>query len=260
MKKLSLLTLMLLFPCHVAQSKLPAGESLMTLRIEGEIEVDKAGRVSTHRLDTKLTDDVRDLVSSAVAQWTFEPPAVAGAPATARAPMRITLAARRTGKDYSVSVDNVVFLPREPELSKLTLVKTTPRPKPPAFMAVAVVTLSIGVDRSGRILDVAPTQCSIHAIERHVMPADACRDLEKRSVAAGRKFKLKYEPNGDAAPEAEPIYGVVAFHFRGRGIEIDDAAGRWRAEWRTPYRPAPGSNRKTYVSALRMHSRKRSCA
>lgn len=227
----------------------------MVLRIDGEIEIDREGRVRSHRLDTKLVEGLRIPVDRAVARWTFMPPSLPEGQDTVRSPMQITLAARALDKGYALTVDKASFrLAEDAQVNAeglvaqgdLVIVSARPKPRPPGYRVLADVIVEIRVDRSGRIMDVVPTRCTILGLDTRMPPALACADLESRSVAASKQWTLRYEP-GQADPVEEVISGQVTVRYTGRGITMNDADGKWREQWRTQHRPAPWRKEKPHV-------------
>lgn len=224
------LLILMAAPLHSAASK-ATSEKLMTMRIDGEIEVSQTGLVESHRIKTDVTDDIRKLVDRAIADWRFEPPTMDnGAPARARGQMRITLAALPTdGGNYAVRVDNVVF-PASPSRGRI-YATTKPTAKAPSFPVNAIVPVEFRISPTGETLDVTATQCSILAMAPGSNEGRVCAQLVQSAERGLRRLRFKF----DDVPPA-PVSGVLPLHFLSYGADaLDENMGVWRAEWRTRY-------------------------
>jgi hypothetical protein len=238
-KCLLLLSLSLAPPAVAAQTNnAPSLESVLTLRVDGNIEIDAHGRVASHKLDTPLPEEYVALIDKAIAGWKFKPPTDGGKPVDrARSRMRIALAAHEVGEHFVMKVDNVTFPFDGPTPGRIWKVKG----RDPKFdgNAEALLTLKVKVDATGRMLNVSPSQCAVFALHRHDSAEQVCRTLERNSVAALRASKFEVTPGTD--PEQEFFTGTAALHFVAdhKAPEKHDVFGQWRRELRTPYREAP---------------------
>lgn len=217
-------------------------ESVLTMRIDGEVEVAGDGSVKSHTLATELPPEIRTPVEKAIASWRFAPPTVAGKPvAAARSKMRIALVARESGKDYVVKIENVTFAGPEAtdDASEPGGVSIAKRKLPNFRTPVdALVTLLLHVDADGKLLDVVPTQCTVVAIAPGQNGVNACKTLERTGVAAVRGWTFKVAPGGDG----KPTTAALAFWFTMTRSPADMSPGKWRREQRSEYRAAPWEN------------------
>ena len=223
---------------------LPPLESVVTLRVDGNIEIDASGKVVSHTLDTALPEAIQAIIDKAVATWKFAPPTEDGKPVErARSKMRIALSAKDVeqggAKGLAVKIDNVTFPPLQTEKRAPGDASLRPRDKlkHPGVSAEAVVTLNFRYDPSGKIVDLAPSQCTILAVDKHLTPEEACEALERHSVQGFKRYHLKVEPGG----KDELQSGTMAFKYASYGSRnaAPDKIGQWRPELRTPYRVAP---------------------
>ena len=88
-----------------------AGESVMTMRVDGDLLIDTEGRVKEYSLRTALDPKLRQMLDKAIPAWRLVPITQGGKPVNARTPMRITLAASEVAGGVEVRIDNVVFAP-----------------------------------------------------------------------------------------------------------------------------------------------------
>ena len=100
-----------------AATKVPIvpGESVLTLRVDGDLTIGPGGKVLAYQTRTTLEPQIEVLVSKTVNGWRFHPVTVDGVPVVAKSPMRITLAATEANGGYAVRVDNVTFRPNTRE-------------------------------------------------------------------------------------------------------------------------------------------------
>ena len=223
---------------------LPPLESVVTLRVDGNIEIDANGKVVSHTLDTAVPEALQSIIDKAVATWTFAPPTEDGKPVErARSKMRVSLSAKDVeqggAKGLAVKIDNVTFPPAQTEKRAPGDATLRPRDKlkHPGLSAEALVTLNFRYDPSGKIVDVAPSQCTILAVDKRLTPEEACEALERHSVQGFKRYHLKVEPGGK--DELQP--GTMAFMYASYGSRNarPETTGQWRPELRTPYRKAP---------------------
>jgi hypothetical protein len=217
-------------------------ESVVTLRVDGNIEIDANGKVMSHQLDTDIPEAIKAIVDKAVATWKFAPPTLGGKPADgARSRMRISLSAKdveQNGvKGLAMKIDNVTFpaapgAKREPGDASM---RSNNKLKHPGVPAEAVLTFNLRYDQKGKVVDLAPTQCTVLAIDPTTTPEKACAEFERTSVMAIKRWRLDVEPGGRDALAT----GTLALQFRMMGTKSREAPGEWRPELRTPYRKAP---------------------
>ena len=219
-------------------------ESVLTMRIDGEIEVAADGHVKSHKLNTELPPEIRTPVDKAIGAWRFAPPTMDGKPVEAAiGKMRIALvASQRDDKNYVLKIENVVFneaatqaASSPPQVSRdITIASKRSMPR---FRASANVLVSMlfHIDPNGAVLDVAPTQCTVLAIAPAQDPTVACKTLERESVIALRNWKFNVAKGGDG----QPVDAMMGVFFSRDGSSSVLEPGKWRRELRSAYRPAP---------------------
>lgn len=207
-----------------------AGDTVYTMRVDADVEVDEAGNVASHTISTRLAKDIQVYLDQSIAGWRFQPPMHEGTPTRAFAKARITLAARhREDGQYDMQLDNVAFLTMY--LGDVTFASKH-NIKRPAAIVNAIVSVAVQISPDGKTMNAAATQCTILAKARAMDEASMCARLSRNAEEGLRKVRYTF----GRAP-ARPIEGVVPVHFEDfRRTRIDEILGSWRLEWRTPFR------------------------
>ena len=252
-----------------AQTPAAEGESVLTLRVDGELSIDAEGRVLDYRIDTRLDPQVEKLVRRAVPGWRFKPILIDGQPIIAKSPMRITLAAIEREQGYQVKVDNVVFRPntREEYEAEQAALKAHPRmsvegetpgprvwirskslrpPKYPPDMLQAgvegIVLLNGRVNPDGTVAEVFAGQSSLLNIKGDAGALDRARAILERNASATAKrwtFDVATEDSRPLSAAALTVRVPVEYLLASPGAAPGSIAGKWRHEFRGPNRQAP---------------------
>jgi hypothetical protein len=216
---------------------------VLTLRLDGEIEVDPQGKVLSHSFKTELPDDVREAVGRVVQGFPFESPVRDGMPARVKSDMKVTLTAQRTKAGYEVRLEDVAFqrgdVPRN--AGRWLIVDRKPDIQHPKVPVVAVMPLAIHMAPDGTILDAFARQCIIQAAARFSDNAATCKRMEQNAVRAVKRWKVVHEAAGASSDvPTEPVTAILPLHFEWDNIRVKhDLRGTWQAEWRTQPRDAP---------------------
>ena len=245
------------------------GESVLTLRVDGELTIGPEGRVAAYQIRTKLDPQVEALVKRAVPTWRFKPILVDGKPAIAKSPMRITLAAVEMPQGYQVTVDNVVFRPNtreewDAELASrkanpgISVAGESPAPpvtitskslKPPQYPSglqrsgvEGIVLLNLRLHPDGTVAEVFAAQSSLLNVKGRSGLMDRARTMLERSasdVAKRWTFNVEAEDAQRLSPVTLTVRVPVAYTLDPPGESIDGLAGKWRHEFRGPTLTAP---------------------
>ena len=252
-----------------AQAPAAEGESVLTLRVDGELSIDAEGRVLDYRIDTRLDPQVESMVRRAVPSWRFKPILSDGQPVIAKSPMRITLAAVEHEQGYQVKVDNVVFRPNtqaEHEAEEAAL-KAHPRmsvegetpgprvwitsrslrpPKYPPDMQQAgvegIVLLNVRVNPDGTVAEVFAGQSSLLNVKGNAGVLDRARVILERNASAAAKrwtFDVAAEDSRPLSAGAMTVRVPVEYMLASPGAAPEPIAGKWRHEFRGPNLQAP---------------------
>jgi TonB family protein len=250
-----------------------AGESVMTMRVDGDLLIDSQGRVTEYSLRTALDPSLRQMLDKAVPAWRLEPVTQGGRPVNAKTPMRIILAAREVPAGYEVRIDNVVFAPITPEdhaAAKASLLAARERgesiglageqPREPAFIThqkmqpprypkglmiagvEGTVLLSLRLNPDGTVAEVAASQSSLLNVKGRSSVLDKARALlEQESMRAAAQWRYAVAAAHPELLDAEDLTLRVPIEFRmGRDDgKVGALDGAWRLEFRGPNLPAP---------------------
>lgn len=240
----------------MAREKLAISNSVMTMRVDGEITVGQGGGVLDYKITTPIKPELQQLLDKAVRKWTFHPVIVDGKPVVAKNNMRITLAAREAGRGYAVSVDNVTFRgmssespagqdqpsTEQAESVVITAKSMKPGGYPSGLMRAGVegaVLLYVRVSPQGSVDDVIAVQSSLYNVRgRRDVLDKARRLLEDAAIAAAKRWKfdvtvIKPEPTAADLTVSVPYWYVMSDNARGEN------PGQWRVELRSEKAVAP---------------------
>lgn len=249
------------------------GESVMTMRVDGELLIDTEGRVKEYGLRTAIDPKLRQMLDQAIPTWRLVPVTQGGKPVNAKTPMRITLAASEVAGGFEVRVDNVVFSPitkEDYEAAKASelaarergesiavageqprqpVVITSKSLRPPGYPmglmkadVEGTVLLSLRLNTDGTVAEVTATQSSLLNVKGGSAVLDKARALlEKESMRAARQWTYTVDAAHPELLEAEDLTVRVPIEFRlGRdGDRVGKLDGSWRYEFRGPNLPAP---------------------
>lgn len=277
MLKMGMLALLLATAGAQATDRLAvqaAGESVMTMRVDGELTVGTQGEVESYTLRTKLDPTLQQMLAKAIPAWKLVPMQQGDRPVRARTPMRITLAASEVAGGYEVKLDNVVLAPltkedfaaaqaaeraaaeageriapvgepvEEPVL--ISAKKLQPPGYPVGLMRAGVegiVLLNLRLNPDGTVADVFAVQSSLLNVKGRSETLDKARALlEKESMRVARHWTFTVETSNPMALDSEaltvrmPVEYVLDPPKKGEG---ETFAGTWRYEFRGPNLSAP---------------------
>lgn len=245
-----------------------AGESVMTMRVDGDLLIDTEGRVKEYSLRTALDPKLRQMLDKSIPAWRMTPVLLDGKPVSAKTPMRIVLVATEVPAGFEVRIENVVFAPITPEDYKavrefqlaareqgeiitaagevprqpVSLTKDSMRPPgyPVGLMRAEVegmVLLTLRLNPDGTVADVMASQSSLLNVKGRPTLLDKARALlETESIRAAKRWKYKVDAAHPELLEAEDLTVRVPVEFRMSDTEL---AGTWRYEFRGPNLPVP---------------------
>lgn len=248
--------------------QIPQGESVLTLRVDGDVTIDPEGKVLAYQLLTELDPQIEKLITRAVPAWRFKPILRGGSGVSANSPMRITLAAKETNGGYEVRVDNVVFraITKANSEAELTSEKMTggmahasgeSAPKasitadtllPPLYPdglgragVEGLVLLNMRLKPDGTVAEVFASQSSLFNLKGKPVLLDRARTvLEKSAVMAARQWRFKVEAREPSALKASDLTVRVPVEYILHGGQMTGSlAGKWRHEYRGPNSRVP---------------------
>ncbi|MCL6619544.1 MAG: energy transducer TonB [Thermomonas hydrothermalis] len=228
-----------------------SGESVLTMRVDGELTIGTQGEVEAYALRTELTPDIQKMLDKAIPKWAFVPIEQDGKPVRAKTPMRITLVAREIGEQkYEVKIDNVIFVPLTKEdreaneaaeraAGKAVIAgkKLQPPRYPDELLAAGVegiALLRLRVNSDGSVADVFAEQSSLYNVKGSPRVLDKARSLlEKNAMGAARKWTYSVE---NSSPGQKHMVRVpVEYVINKKPDEVERyGVGVWRYEYRGP--------------------------
>lgn len=253
-----------------------AGESVMTMRVDGELTIGTDGQVLEYKLRTSVDQRLQDMLAKAIPAWRMVPLQQGGRPIVAKTPMRIILAATEIAGGYEVRIDNVVFAPLtkedhdaaaaalraaadagetiaavgEPATAPvlITARKMQPPPGYPVGLMRAgvegIVLLNLRINPDGTVAEAFAAQSSLLNVKGRSVTLDKARGLlEKESMRAARKWTFDVVASDPSVLEGDDMTVRIPVEYRlgipGQKDDKSGFAGAWRYEFRGPNLPAP---------------------
>jgi hypothetical protein len=224
-------------------------EAVSTLDVEGTIEVDAAGAVTTLALTTALPAPMGANLEARVRQWKFAPVLVDGVAQPAKGRLRVALSARKQDGSFQVQVDNASVTGIETSAGPLAAaparVKTldaTPPKYPSSVLRKAVVParvlVAVRLGDDGRVAEAAVLQGTLldaSEVTRHASAVLA--EFERVALKATREWRFEVAP-GDAPPTPAELTQYLPVTF-GTPDAAPAQAGAWRPVVRSPRAVAP---------------------
>lgn len=228
-------------------------ESVLTMRVDGELVITPEGKVDEVTLETKMDPAIKDLLEARVRQWTFKPVVVDGQARRARSALRVTLAAsRREGEDgYLVRVDNAIFPNAEEDKPKaknnsgivadmptarITVLSMAPPMYPESMMRYGVsgkVLLGLRIGANGKVEAVEPIQSMLFNVRGRDRNLEAAiKAFERAAVGKARAWTFQVAAK-DGTPSVRDLTHTVPVVFLMQG-DTDEPKEVWRTVVRTP--------------------------
>lgn len=260
---------------RAADAPVSKGESVLTLRLNGQLTIDPEGRVKSYEIRSELPPGVQGIVERAVPKWTFAPILVGGKPVTAQSPMSITLAATEAEGGYQVRVDNVVFRPNtqedyeqaldaqkqaaalgmaieaagQPVQTIQPVVISHKRLTPPSYPkgmlmggVEGIVLLVLRLNPDGTVAEAMASQSSLLNVKGRTEMLDRARQMLERSalsVARGWTFKVDAVNPALLTAGDLTVRTPVEYVLGRPGMKDSTLAGKWRQEFRGPNLQVP---------------------
>jgi hypothetical protein len=251
-----------------------AGESVLTMRVDGELTIGTEGQVVAYNIRSKLDPALQALLDKTIPRWHLAPVRQGGKSVNAKTPMRITLAATQIPQGYEVRLDNVVFTPiskedheaeaaanraireggeaitvgdappAQPVLLDSKRMLSPPR-YPTGLMRAGVsgaVLLHLRLNPDGTVADVVASQSSLFDIKGSSSILDKARGLlEKESIRVARSWTWQVHAAHPELLTANDLTVRVPIEFRLDAPSKDggEAVAVWRQEFRGPNLPVP---------------------
>jgi len=241
-----------------AKQPVEIDNNVLTMRVDGEIAIDPAGKLLDYRITTPIKPEMQKLLDASVRKWTFHPVVIDGQPVAAKSKMRITLAAREAGSGYSVSVDNVTFrdyaekkdesanderrMAKKAEHVAIVAKALRPGGYPNGLMRAGVegaVLLYLKLSLDGNVENIIAVQSSLYDVRGRPELLDQARKLfEDAAIAAAKRWKFEVSST-KATPTADDLTVTIPVAYVMPKRQASDAPGQWRTELRSEKRIAP---------------------
>lgn len=227
-------------------------EQALILRIDGELTIDTQGVPVGYQIKTDLAKDVSENLQRRVRSWRFEPIVVDGKPVIAQTQIRVTLAARPTGNDYVVTVDNVTFPQTQGKIADASMASlvevshanhlTAPEyPRTALYASIeADVVVYIKLTPEGRVEQAFVPQVGLLNVRgKPAVLQEWAKLFEEQTLVATKRWRFNLS-GGGTRPLAEDLIPSIAvpIHFRMADKHTDRQTG-WIQEARTPMRQVP---------------------
>jgi hypothetical protein len=220
-------------------------ETVVTMRVDGQLTIDPQGRVSDYRIDTPLVDALSQSLGRAVRTWTFRPVLADGVATRATATMRVSLVAVESEGKYRVKIDNVIFpgeVTRPAEGSappkEIAGRALTPPHYPVGLMrsgVTGIVLLAIQVDEQGKAAQVNSVQTMLYDVSGKARTLQlAVGILENNAVDAARHWTFSLPADFAQRPAAQRVVMIPVEYTLDR--TPSSGKGPWRTVIRTPRR------------------------
>ncbi len=232
-------------------------ESVLSMRVDGELLITPGGEVGEYRITTKdIPDEVKSLIGKSIPTWRFEPVKDAqGNPAAAKTYMRMTVVARELeDAKYVINVENVRFhdgvkgseakLARESAREAGIEVIQRPSPNYPSMMlanrvnGAALVNVLLSPD--GKVVDAVVVQSAMFNVRgQSALIGKAFGEMEREAVRSVKRMRVKFGEGVDPTdPKVSSGTLVINFSMMGSSSqsELRRKAGVWRIEQRGPLR------------------------
>ncbi len=235
-------------------------ESVFIMQVDGWIVIDPHGKVASYQRDTTVPANLVGPIDRAVRGWLFKPVLIDGAPAQAKAKMRVTLAAQKTGDTYKVRVDNVTFPspPDEPQIMAdgkpfaATIKKLKPPEYPGDLLMMGIsgkVLLGLKIGLDGRVEECVALQTALLGISggKPALLSAVAERLQQSAVEGAKKWRFTIDME-HGTPTVDRLSATVSINYVA-GAAPFSSSGKWRSETRTalvdmPWLPSePGAAR-----------------
>ena len=232
-------------------------ESVMTMRVRGDLTFGTDGVVKEHHIATQLDPKVAENVGKVISNWKFRPYLQDGVPVNAKTYFQLTLAARSNATGYDISVDNRRFSDRpylsEDELRKqenarskcvMDCIVSQPRlPAYPVGLAMANVSGAVMVhlylNPDGTVADAVIAQSALYSIRGRDKLLDDARKLLERDVLRFARGLKMAPASGSPLVGDNHLVGALPINFNAHEGVRTDNDGKWRLEQRGMRNIAP---------------------
>jgi len=222
-------------------------ETVMSLQLQGEVDIDAAGNVVAFRFDAPPPESVRPAIERTIRGWHFVP-RVDGAVVQAQTiRMQLALGAHESNGTYRSRIESAWLSAKAPreqqrrvenETVVLQVASMHAPIYPPALAQLGIsakVLVGVRVGADGKVADAVVVQGAL--MDAQDQSAGARRALgwfEDSALAGARRWRFDVTPHG--VPTPEDLTVLVPVYYSPEGFE---PTGKWRSIVRTTRTPPP---------------------
>lgn len=246
----------------VAASEL---ESVLTMRLGGEITIGKNGEVLDYRVDDTMSPAVSKIVDDSIRHWRFWPVEIMGNPVRARTRMLLTLRGTPADGGYSIKIENTRFGAQEDgaksdrETAKAAYTEPTFElrhkviPVAPRSNLRGSVRVYLHIAPDGRVDHADAVQAALfNAKGEPALLADALGEMIDSAVSALQQWTFTVHAPDDKpftgtsvavpvlymteyVPRRNPVTGTRRLGRVAPDMSLFTATGSWRSEVRSTW-------------------------
>lgn len=222
-------------------------ESVMTMRVRGDLTFGPDGLVKEHHIATKLGPEVAVYVDRAIGKLKFRPYLQDGVPVNAKTYFQMTLAARPNGADsYELGVDGLHFNDKafrtwQEELERTKnpgkciencIVSQPPAPRYGGVQVNGGVIVHLYLNPDGTVADAVVAQSALYSVRGMDRVIDGVRKQFEK-IALNYARQVRFAPgSGSPLVGDNHFVGALPFDFALENAKTDNE-GVWRLEQRS---------------------------
>lgn len=261
----------------VDDAQVGEAESVMTMRVQGEIGFDTSGKVVHHQITTPIDAPIRAIVETVVEKWRFHPYLKDGVAVNVKTPFELTLVGRaQADGNYAITAETARFGvsrydckdENSDSCKQANPIVHTPRKPayPPALARAGVggqVMVYLYINPDGTIADAKVAQTALFGVKGNPQELEkARRSLEVECLAYAKRIQVT-PGSGDlvGGGDTHRVAGLP-FRFNANGA-FNDNLGEWRleargrkrvADWMKDFENVPGASDAAGGGLLSMRS------
>jgi hypothetical protein len=222
-------------------------ETLMSLQVEGEVDIDAAGNVLDYRLDAAPPESVRPAVDRTIRGWHFVSRSDGEAVQPQTITMRMSLAANEAGGKYVAKIENVWLTAKAKgkqrpavDVDTATIQPTSMRaPRYPSGLATlgvaAKVLVGVRLGTDGKVAEAVVVQSALlDAQDQSEGARRALKYFEDSALDGAKRWRFDVAVHG--VPTPDDLTVLVPINYM---PEQRESMSRWHSIVRTLRTPLP---------------------
>ena len=222
-------------------------ETVMSLQVEGEVDIDAAGDVVAFRFDAPPSESLRPALERTIRGWHFVPRVEGGLVQAQTLTLRMSLGASEAGGKYLSRIESVWLSAKAKGKGRPLIEQDTVSFQPSSMRAPiyppglgglgitakVLVVVRIGLD--GKVADAVAVQSAlVDARDQSEGARRALKYFEDAALDGARRWRFDVTPHG--VPTPADLTVLVPIYFWPDVIAPD---GRWHSIVRTVRTPPP---------------------